>query len=140
MHLWRSAVCVYIYMKSSFPKRFKRQSKNRCCMPMPKSEIMFWKKKSSWIVYVHTWKALCQNAIYEPCIGIATSFSGMALSAFWKRALHVYRAYILYVYICIYIYIFLYYIYIYIYSPHLKALCLYMTIIMMPTNMPSVYC
>ena len=35
------------------------------------------------------WKALYQNTIFELCIGIRSSLSGMALSAFWKRALQI---------------------------------------------------
>ena len=43
-------------------------------------------------MYMHIYicgKALYQNTIIELGIGIASSFSGMALSAFWKRALRM---------------------------------------------------
>ena len=55
-------------------------------------------------------KALYQNANFEHGIGIAKSFSGMALNAFWKRALYMYislkfKLKISTIYIYIYIYI-----------------------------------
>ena len=42
-------------------------------------------------IYIHThiWKAFYQNTIFEFSIGIASSFYGMALNAFWKRALQL---------------------------------------------------
>ena len=38
--------------------------------------------------YTHMLKALYSNTIFELVIGIASSFSGMALNSFWKRALY----------------------------------------------------
>ena len=35
-------------------------------------------------------KALYQNTVFNFGIDIASSFSGMALNVFWKRALHMY--------------------------------------------------
>ena len=35
-------------------------------------------------------KALYQDSIFELGTGIASSFSGMELNAFWERALHLY--------------------------------------------------
>ena len=34
-------------------------------------------------------KTLYKNTIFEPGIGIGSSFSGMALNASWKRALQI---------------------------------------------------
>ena len=61
-------------------------------MPMPRLEIMFWKRalhKYGHIqIYVNIYvlKALFQNTIYELSIGIASHFIGMAVITFWKRA------------------------------------------------------
>ena len=60
-------------------------------VPRPCLKIMFGKRALHKYVYVYTytdmWKTLYQNTIFELGIGIAISFSGMALTAFWKRAL-----------------------------------------------------
>ena len=46
-------------------------------------------------MYIDTHIHICeklfyQNIIFELGIGIANSFSGMALNAFWKRAVNIY--------------------------------------------------
>ena len=51
--------------------------------------------KSFWHVYIYPyictylWRALFQNMIPDVGIGIVTSIFGLVLSAFWKRALHI---------------------------------------------------
>ena len=42
-------------------------------------------------IYTHVKSSLApyQNTILERGIGIARSFSGIALNAFWKRGLHI---------------------------------------------------
>ena len=70
---------------------------------MPSSEIMFW--KITLHTYVHIYACIyiyiyirengLTKTIFEIGIEIASVFSGMALNAFWKRALHIY----IYIYI-----------------------------------------
>ena len=88
-------------MKSSFPKRVKSQSKKKSMlqidvtMPMPSSEIMFWRRALHKYVYMHMYmyeKLFCQiqsTKFAKLYIGIASSLSGMAFKAFKKRALHM---------------------------------------------------
>ena len=64
-------------------------------MPMLRSEITSWKRTLHKCVhiyiytYTHMWKALYWNTIFEFSISIPSSFSRMALNAFWKRALRI---------------------------------------------------
>ena len=83
---------IYVYMKSSFPKHVKRQSKNRCCNANAKFGDHVLKPFINMYACTHIYmsKALYRNTIFEPGIGISSSFSGMSLNAFWKRALHMY--------------------------------------------------
>ena len=80
------------HMKSSFPKRVKRQSmKKRGCNANASTEIMFWKRVLHKYVPIYTWgKLFTKSTILELSIGIVSSFSGIALSEFWKRTLHIY--------------------------------------------------
>ena len=59
-------------------------------MPLPSLQVMSWKRAIHKYVHIYTyiymWKALYQNPIFELGICIASSFSGMVLNAFWKRA------------------------------------------------------
>ena len=84
-------------------------------MPLPSLEIIFWKRVLHkyehiyiyiyiYIYYTHMWKTLYQSTIFEIGIGIASSFSGMTLKAFWKRAPHIHIHTHIYIYIYIYIY------------------------------------
>ena len=63
-------------------------------MSMSGAEIMFWKRALHKYGHISAttpvWKALYQNTIFEHGIGIASSFSGLVLNAFWKRALHIF--------------------------------------------------
>ena len=73
-------------MKNSFPKRVKLQSKNRLCDANAKF--------GDHGLYIYMYACICEeilykNTIFELSIEIASTFSGMALNAFWKRALHV---------------------------------------------------
>ena len=72
-------------MKSSFSKRDKRQSKNRGCNLLCRSQI--WRscfgKEFDINMYIYTWiceKLFSENTIYEFDIGFASPF-------FWKRHL-----------------------------------------------------
>ena len=61
-------------------------------MPIPTLKIMFGKKlfidmNTSMHLYICE-KLFTKNALFELGIGVANSF-GMALNAFWKRALHI---------------------------------------------------
>ena len=89
-------------MKSSFPRRVKHQSKNRRCdlnrRPCIGKELFI-----NMYIYSHIHmceKVFTKSTIFELDIGIASSFSGMAVNAFWKRTLQIYM--------CIYIYIYTY--------------------------------
>ena len=46
-------------------------------------------KSSSYICIYKCEKLFTKNIVFELGIGIANSFSGIALNAFWKRALHI---------------------------------------------------
>ena len=85
----------HIHTKSFFPN-----SKIKIAMPLPSSEIVFWKRTLPKYVhkyaYIDMWKALFQNINYE--LDTLSPYFGMALNAFWKRALPIY------IYIYIYIY------------------------------------
>ena len=65
-------------------------------MAMPSSDIMFWNralyKYLHIYAYIHVKSPFFLNLIYEPDIGNASPFSGVAVIAFWKRAidLHIY--------------------------------------------------
>ena len=81
------------YLKSSFPKRVKHQSKNRGCS----DNVMFgdhvWKRVLH--KYVHVYAFECKNTLKKKKIMInlglvfARPFPLKALIAFWKRALHI---------------------------------------------------
>ena len=43
---------IYIYMRNTFPKCVKRQSKNQCCNVSP--EVMFWKRTLHKSVHIYT--------------------------------------------------------------------------------------
>ena len=78
---------------------------------MPSFGIMLWKRACHKYVILYTYtmcKALYQNTIFE--LGIASSFSGMGLNTFWKRALRIFvylymSSYILYMLYSTHIYI-----------------------------------
>ena len=98
-------------MKSSFRKRVKcANPKIDVLIAMASLEIVSGKTSSEICIYkhIHMWNALYQNTIFELSIGIASAFTGMALSAFWKRALNmdyecgVYCICVECIYICIY--------------------------------------
>ena len=67
--IYVTAICQH-YMKSTFPKCDKRQPRNRVC----NANVKFVKE-----CFIN--------------IGIATPFSGMALIAFWQRAIYIVLAY-----------------------------------------------
>ena len=82
-----------IIRRTLFQNALSANPKVDVAMPMPSSEIIFWKRTLHTYVhtyaYIHMWKALYQNTILEFGFGITNSFSGMALNRFWKRALHI---------------------------------------------------
>ena len=59
-------------------------------MPMSSLEVMFRKRALHKYVhicaYINIWKALFQNTIIEFGLGIAFSFSGMAVNAFLEKS------------------------------------------------------
>ena len=84
--------CKWLYLESSFQNTLSANPKIDGTMPMPSLEIMFWQKALHKYVHIsahtHIWKALYQITTLELGFGIARSFSGMAINAFWKRQLH----------------------------------------------------
>ena len=78
-------ICIYIW-RVLFQNALNANPKIDVAMPIPSPEIMFWKRGLYKCVliyaHVHTWKDLYQNTILE--LGIASSFSGTALNAFWN--------------------------------------------------------
>ena len=83
-------------MKSSFPKRVKRHSKIWACNVNTKCNYYVLEKSFSdmnkcLFMYIFI-RDLFQNMIPKIVIVIATSILGLALNAFWKRALHIYVA------------------------------------------------
>ena len=113
---------ICVYMKNSFLKRHKRQSKNRACNANAKLGYHVLEKNVSCLeknfsstytyiciyIYVKKPKELYskeQTMNYELAIGIVSPFSfGMTLIVIWKRALHIY----IYIYIDISAYIYIY--------------------------------
>ena len=74
--------------RAHFQNALSANSKIDVAKPMPSSEIMFWKRalpKRAAYIYMHMWKVLYQNTIFEVDIGITSSVSGIALNAFWKE-------------------------------------------------------
>ena len=114
--------CIHIW-RALFQNALSSNPKINVAMPMLSSEVMFWKRSHTCIhMQVYMWKVLYQNAIFDLGIGITSSFSGMVLNAFWKRALHNY------IHLCKYIYshIHVYAVYIYTYAQIYTALCAFM--------------
>ena len=108
-------ICIFIY-KELFSKTCQakiRKSMLQCECYVCRS--CFVKER---FINIHMWKALDLNTIFELGIGIASSFSGMTLNAFWNRALH--KCIYIYIYIYIYVYIYVYiHIYTYIINIHI---------------------
>ena len=81
--------------RALFQNALSANPKTYVAMPMLRSEIMFWKSTLHKYVHMYAYYTYVKNSllkvnrIFELGIGIATSFSGMALNAFWKRALHI---------------------------------------------------
>ena len=78
-------------MKSSFPKRVKRQSKNRCCDANTEFGDHVLEKELFINVYIYTHiglhiyeKLFTKCTIFALGIGIASSFN-----TFWKRVLQM---------------------------------------------------
>ena len=55
-------------------------------------------------IYTYLWRALSQNMVSEPSIGIANPNIELSFIALWKRALRIYIYCIIKIYIYIYIY------------------------------------
>ena len=90
------AMALHIYMKSSFPKHVKRHFKKRGVQCQCQGLRLFLEKSFSYLyiyAYISTylWGVIFQNMISELGIGDANSNFGLALNAFWKRALHIHR-------------------------------------------------
>ena len=81
-------------MKSSFPKCVKRQFKIRCCNANAKfGDHVLEKSSSQLCTYIHTIyiceKLFTKTQSLNLSLALASSSSGMALNAFWKRALQI---------------------------------------------------
>ena len=91
IHICRNAMhyMLNLHMKNPFPKCGKRQSKNRRCDANAKFGDHILEKNSSCTHICIREKLFTKNTIFELGIGIASSFGGMALNTFRKRALHI---------------------------------------------------
>ena len=97
MTVWRCVLSTWAgkcIWRALFQNALSDNPKIDVAMPMPSSEIIFWKrilhKYVDIYAYTHMWKACYQNTTIGRGICIASSFSGMALNAVWKRALYMY--------------------------------------------------
>ena len=113
--LWKIAIhiCIFPYVcsylwRALFQNAISANNKNRGWNANVKFRFMFLKRALHKYQHtygkMHIWKTIFPNPIYELGIGTARPFLGMAFTAFWKRALHIY------IYIYIYSYIFIIYI------------------------------